>query len=53
MGLGSPDLESVARSSPAGYICQLFTNPFPPALLFAAAAPTVWPAVFFTNALRW
>jgi ceramide glucosyltransferase len=43
---------STRRSRPAGYIGQLFTNPFPLALLFAAAAPMAWPAIFFTIALR-
>ncbi len=43
---------STRRSRPAGYVGQLFTNPFPLALFFVAAAPHLWPALLFTLALR-
>jgi ceramide glucosyltransferase len=43
---------STRRSRPAGYVGQLFTNPLPIALLLAAVAPQVWPALLFTASLR-
>lgn len=43
---------STRRSRPAGYIGQLFTNPLPLGILFAAVAPKVWTALLFTVALR-
>ncbi|BDC52059.1 glycosyl transferase [Bryobacterales bacterium F-183] len=43
---------STRRSRPAGYIGQIFTNPVPLGLLFAAVAPKVWIALLFTLSLR-
>lgn len=43
---------STRRSRPAGYVGQLFTMPLPLALLVFAAAPTWWPAVPVTFAIR-
>ncbi len=43
---------STRRSRPWGYVGQLFTNPLPLALLLWAAAPSWWPAVAATAALR-
>jgi ceramide glucosyltransferase len=43
---------STRRSRPVGYWGQIFTYPLPLALLLWASYPAVWPAVFFTFALR-
>jgi ceramide glucosyltransferase len=44
---------STRRSRPAGYLGQIFTNPIPLALLFVAAAPSLWPwALAITAAVR-
>ena len=43
---------STRRSRPAGYIGQIFTNPFPLALIFCAAVPAWWPVLFVTGVFR-
>jgi ceramide glucosyltransferase len=43
---------STRRSRPAGYIGQLFTMPFPIALLVCAASPWLWPVLPLTLAVR-
>jgi ceramide glucosyltransferase len=43
---------STRRSRPAGYVGQLFTNPFPLALLLWAARPQWWPAAAAALVLR-
>ncbi len=43
---------STRRSRPAGYIGQLFTNPFPIALALAIVAPDWWPQLVVTAVLR-
>lgn len=43
---------STRRSRPAGYIGQLFTMPFPLALLVCIAAPAWWPAIPMTFIVR-
>ncbi len=43
---------STRRSRPAGYVGQIFTNPFPIALLCAACFPASWPAVLVTLIFR-
>jgi ceramide glucosyltransferase len=43
---------STRRSRPAGYLGQLFTMPFPLALLTCAAAPRLWPVALLTVAVR-
>jgi ceramide glucosyltransferase len=43
---------STRRSRPAGYIGQLFTMPFPIALLVCAVAPACWPVLLFTVVVR-
>jgi len=43
---------STRRSRPAGYLGQLFTMPFPLALLAFAAAPACWPLVPITFIVR-
>ena len=43
---------STRRSRPAGYVGQLFTNPVPLGIFFAALAPKVWTALLFTIAIR-
>ncbi|MBI4889232.1 MAG: bacteriohopanetetrol glucosamine biosynthesis glycosyltransferase HpnI [Acidobacteria bacterium] len=43
---------STRRSRPAGYVGQIFTNPFPIALLCSAIFPALWPALIFTVVLR-
>jgi ceramide glucosyltransferase len=43
---------STRRSRPAGYVGQLFTMPFPLALLVCAASPTWWPLLPVTLIVR-
>ncbi|HJW98689.1 MAG TPA: bacteriohopanetetrol glucosamine biosynthesis glycosyltransferase HpnI [Terriglobales bacterium] len=43
---------STRRSRPAGYVGQLFTMPFPIALLVCAASPSLWPVLPLTLAVR-
>ena len=43
---------STRRSRPAGYVGQLFTMPFPLALVVFALSPAWWPIVFFAAAIR-
>jgi ceramide glucosyltransferase len=43
---------STRRSRPAGYIGQIFTMPFPLALLTAAVSPMWWPVVPIAFAVR-
>ena len=43
---------STRRSRPAGYIGQLFTMPFPIALLVCAVSPPLWPVLPLTLAVR-
>jgi ceramide glucosyltransferase len=43
---------STRRSRPVGYIGQLFTMPFPLALLVCAAAPAWWPVLPLTLIVR-
>jgi len=43
---------STRRSRPAGYIGQLFTMPFPLALLVCAVSPSLWPVLPLTLAVR-
>lgn len=43
---------STRRSRPAGYVGQLFTNPFPLALLLIAVSPQFWPMLVVTILLR-
>jgi len=43
---------STRRSRPAGYIGQLFTMPFPLALLLCAVSPAWWPLLPITIVLR-
>jgi ceramide glucosyltransferase len=43
---------STRRSRPAGYIGQLFTMPFPLALLVCAVSPALWPVVPLTAVVR-
>jgi len=43
---------STRRSRPAGYIGQLFTMPFPLALLVCASWPAWWPVLPFAFAVR-
>ncbi len=43
---------STRRSRPVGYIGQLFTMPFPLALLVCAAAPAWWPVLPLTVIVR-
>lgn len=43
---------STRRSRPAGYVGQLFTMPFPLALLTAAWNPALWPVIPATLAVR-
>jgi ceramide glucosyltransferase len=43
---------STRRSRPAGYVGQLFTMPFPLALLVCAAAPAWWPVLPLTLMVR-
>ncbi len=43
---------STRRSRPAGYVGQLFTMPFPLALLVCAASPSWWPVLPFTIIVR-
>jgi len=43
---------STRRSRPAGYVGQLFTMPFPLALLVFALSPSWWPLLPFTIAIR-
>jgi ceramide glucosyltransferase len=43
---------STRRSRPAGYVGQLFTNPFPIALLLWVAQPKWWPVVLLTLVFR-
>jgi ceramide glucosyltransferase len=43
---------STRRSRPAGYVGQLFTMPFPLALLVCAFSPSWWPVLVITIAVR-
>ena len=43
---------STRRSRPAGYIGQLFTMPFPVALIVCALSPAWWPVLFVALAVR-
>jgi len=43
---------STRRSRPAGYVGQLFTMPFPLALVVFALSPAWWPIVPFAAAIR-
>ncbi len=43
---------STRRSRPAGYVGQLFTNPFPLALLLVGLSPQFWPMLVVTILLR-
>ena len=43
---------STRRSRPAGYIGQLFTMPFPIALLVCAVSPPLWPVLPLSLAVR-
>lgn len=43
---------STRRSRPWGYVGQLFTNPFPLALLLVALQPGWWPALLVTALFR-
>ena len=43
---------STRRSRPAGYVGQLFTMPFPLALLVCAASPAWWPVLPITLIVR-
>jgi ceramide glucosyltransferase len=43
---------STRRSRPAGYVGQLFTMPFPIALLVCAVLPSLWPVLPITLAVR-
>ena len=43
---------STRRSRPAGYVGQLFTMPFPLALLVVAFSPAWWPVVLFAAVIR-
>ncbi len=43
---------STRRSRPAGYVGQVFTNPFPLALLLWAVHPAWWPLCAFTIVMR-
>jgi ceramide glucosyltransferase len=43
---------STRRSRPAGYVGQLFTNPFPIALLLLAVRPSWWPLFVAACVLR-
>lgn len=43
---------STRRSRPAGYVGQLFTMPFPLALLVCASSPPLWPVVPVTALVR-
>ncbi len=43
---------STRRSRPAGYVGQLFTNPFPLALLLAMSRPSWWPLLILTMVVR-
>ncbi len=45
-------MRSTRRSRPAGYLGQLFTMPLPLALLVCVAAPSLWPALPLTLAVR-
>jgi ceramide glucosyltransferase len=45
-------VRSTRRSRPAGYLGQLFTMPFPLALLLCIADPSWWPAVPLTLFVR-
>jgi ceramide glucosyltransferase len=43
---------STRRSRPAGYVGQVFTNPFPISLLLLALLPQTWPLALITLVLR-
>lgn len=43
---------STRRSRPAGYVGQVFTNPFPLAALLIALSPPLWPLAIPTALLR-
>jgi ceramide glucosyltransferase len=43
---------STRRSRPWGYVGQIFTNPFPLALILAAIAPDWWPIALLTVGFR-
>jgi ceramide glucosyltransferase len=45
-------VRSTRRSRPAGYLGQVFTMPFPLALLLSVANPSWWPAVPLTLLVR-
>ena len=45
-------MRSTRRSRPAGYVGQLFTMPFPIALLVCAIAPAWWPVLPITIVVR-